>query len=54
MEIFIVLSIFFKIVLLLVCLFILYKIIQYVGYDKSILILSVLAHFIGGYLMFFS
>jgi hypothetical protein len=54
MESFIVVTIMCKIIGFLLCIFLLYQFLKYVGFERSALVLSVVAHFLGGYLMFFS
>jgi len=43
-----------ELIAILIIIFGLYKFLMYIGYQRSILALSVIAHFAGGYLMFFS
>jgi hypothetical protein len=54
MESLIAISILCKIIGFLLCMFLLYKLLKYVGFERSALVFSVIAHFLGGYLMFFS
>lgn len=54
MESFIIMTLLCEMIAMLVILYLLYELLKYIGLDKSVFVLSILLHFIGGYLMFFS
>jgi hypothetical protein len=54
MESLIIITILCKLIILLICFYLLYEFIKYIGFDRTIFVLSIVLHFIGGYLMFFS
>ena len=54
MESLIIITLLCKVVAIFTCIYLSYEFIKYVGFNKSMYVLSILLHFLGGYLMFFS
>jgi hypothetical protein len=54
MDSLIVVTILFRVIFLFAGLFLFYKFLNYIGFNTSMVVLSVVLHFLGGYLMFFS
>lgn len=54
MESFIIITLLCKVIATFTSIYLLYELLKYVGFDKSVYVLSILFHFVGGYLMFFS
>ena len=54
MESFVIITIICQLVILLLSIYLLYEFIKYIGFNRTAFVLSILLHFLGGYLMFFS
>jgi hypothetical protein len=54
MESLIIITLLCKVVAIFTSIYLLYELLKYIGFDKSTFVLSILLHFLGGYLMFFS
>jgi hypothetical protein len=54
MEVLIIITILCEIMGFLLCMYLFYELLKYIGFNRSIFVLSIVLHFLGGYLMFFS
>ena len=54
MESFVIVTLLCEVIAIFTSMYLFYELLKYVGFDKSVHVLSISLHFVGGYLMFFS